>query len=56
MALYEVTASRTESIMFVVDADSPEDAEARYLIDGDEVASKTVELSVGTVQLAESGD
>lgn len=36
---YEVTVTRTETIVFAIDADSPEDAENRYLTDGGEIAS-----------------
>lgn len=36
---YIVTVQRTEWISFRVRASSPQDAEERYLMDGDEIAS-----------------
>jgi len=48
---YRVTILRTESIEFTLDANSPEDAEARYLMDGTEVASGTESTTVESVTL-----
>ncbi|MGW4180379.1 hypothetical protein [Streptomyces rubiginosohelvolus] len=48
---YRVTVLRTERIAFAVEADSQEDAEARYLADGVEVASETDATSVEGVTL-----
>ncbi|MYX26824.1 hypothetical protein GTY75_09105 [Streptomyces sp. SID8381] len=48
--LYTVTVSRSELITFEVLADSPEDAEARYLPDGEETGSKTLGLEVLSVE------
>lgn len=49
MPTYEVTVSRTERITFQLTAASPQDAEDRYLSDGEETASKTSDLSVLSV-------
>ena len=49
MPRYSVTVTRTESITFELDAASPEDAEERYLMDGDEVGSSTGSLQVESV-------
>lgn len=49
MAQYEVTVTRTETIVFALDAESPEDAENRYLMDGDEIASYSGQPSVERV-------
>lgn len=48
---YRVTIRRTEFIAFAVEADSPEAAQARYLMDGVEVASETDSTSVESVTL-----
>ncbi|MET9016947.1 hypothetical protein ABZX74_39725 [Streptomyces olivaceoviridis] len=48
---YRVTILRAERIEFTVEADSPEDAEARYLADGIEVGSETDSTSVESVTL-----
>ncbi|MFJ3183888.1 hypothetical protein ACIPJN_36635 [Streptomyces sp. NPDC086796] len=48
---YRVGILRTEFIEFTVEADSPEDAEARYLADGIEVGSETDSTSVESVTL-----
>ncbi|MFG3132931.1 hypothetical protein ACGFZU_35185 [Streptomyces tendae] len=47
---YTVTVHRTEAISFRVLADSPEDAEARYLSDGDETGSDTVATEVQSTE------
>lgn len=47
---YEVVVSRTERIVFLVTADSPEDAANRALSDGDEVASRTTDLTTISVK------
>ena len=44
--IFEVTITRTERITFEIDAENDEDAEARYLTDGDEVWSRTLDLKV----------
>lgn len=46
MPKFHVHVRRTEDITFAIEADDPEDAEARYLSDGEEVASSTDALSV----------
>jgi hypothetical protein len=43
MAKFHVHARRTEDITFEVEASSEEDAIARYLMDGDEIASELLE-------------
>ncbi|MFE1289708.1 hypothetical protein [Streptomyces sp. NPDC058751] len=43
---YTVLIHRTEAISFRLTAESPEDAEARYLGDGDETGSETVATEV----------
>lgn len=43
MAAYVVEALRTERIYFRIDATDPEDAKQRYLMDGDETGSESVE-------------
>ncbi|OEJ20829.1 hypothetical protein AR457_41915 (plasmid) [Streptomyces agglomeratus] len=48
---YRVGILRTEFIEFTIEADSPEDAEARYLMDGIEVGSETDSTSVESVTL-----
>ncbi|MEU2757307.1 hypothetical protein [Streptomyces albidoflavus] len=50
---YRVTVLRTERIEFAVEADSREDAEARYLADGVEVASETDSTSVESVTVGQ---
>ncbi len=52
---YEVTVVRTEHITFRVEADSPEAAMECYLMDGDEIGSKTVvgPIVVNVVQVVE---
>jgi len=47
---YEVTVFRTEKITFTLRATSEQDAENRYLLDGEETASKTVELRVDSTK------
>ncbi|MGW6792399.1 hypothetical protein [Streptomyces chartreusis] len=47
--LYTVTITRTEAIEFEVEAESEEDAEERYLMDGDETGSETVSTTVNSV-------
>lgn len=47
---YEVTVLRSERIAYRLDARDPEDAKARYLSEGDEVGSKTIGLSVLSVE------
>lgn len=41
MTLYRVVIERTEMIEFTLDADGPEDAADRALMDGDETGAKT---------------
>lgn len=43
MTAYVVEVLRTERIYFEINATSPEDAERRYLTDGDEIGSESVE-------------
>ncbi|MGW6145342.1 hypothetical protein ACWFR4_46130, partial [Streptomyces sp. NPDC055140] len=50
---YEVTVFRTEKITFTLTAASLQDAEERYLLDGEETGSKTVELRVESVKREE---
>lgn len=50
MARYEVLVTRTEYISFELEAASAEDAERRYLMEGDETASRTGELTVTEVR------
>jgi hypothetical protein len=52
MPHYHVNVRRTEDITFAVEADSPEDAEARYLRDGDEIASSTDAFVIIDIQEA----
>lgn len=54
MAKYLVYVRRSESITFEVEATDEGDALARYLMDGDEIASKTVATEVDGVALIES--
>lgn len=51
--LYTVTTSRTELITYEILADSPQDAEERYLTDGEETGSKTTALEVDSVEPTE---
>ncbi|WP_159027614.1 MULTISPECIES: hypothetical protein [unclassified Streptomyces] len=50
MDVYEVTVLRTEMISYTLRATSAQDAENRYLTDGEETGSKTVDLSVNAIQ------
>lgn len=50
--IYEVVTYRTECIVYQVSAESAGDAEERYLMDGDEVSSKTTSETVESVQEA----
>lgn len=50
---YAVTVRRTELITFSVEATSKEDAEARYLMDGEEEMSRTKESTVVDVEADE---
>jgi hypothetical protein len=52
MPQYEVTFSRTELIAFVIEAQSPQEAEDGYLAGGDEVASQTTNITIVAVELA----
>lgn len=56
MAAYIVEVLRTERIYFKIDATDPGDAEQRYLTDGDETGSESVESEpdVVSVTLAET--
>ncbi|MFI0813473.1 hypothetical protein [Streptomyces echinatus] len=47
---YLVTVFRTEKITFTLTARSAHDAEERYLLDGEETGSDTVELRVDTIE------
>ncbi|WP_435060370.1 hypothetical protein [Streptomyces sp. bgisy060] len=47
---YEVTVFRTEVITFTLTAVSAQDAEERYLLDGEETGSDTVELRVDSTE------
>ena len=49
MAKYEVSFARTELITVEVEAVSAQDAEERYLLDGDETGSKTIGMNVESV-------
>jgi len=46
MSTYIVRVARMETIDFLVEADDEEDAQARYLMDGDEVSSSTERLEI----------
>ena len=46
MNSFEVTVIRTEMITFHLPATSPQDAEASYLVDGEETSSETVALHI----------
>lgn len=50
MDTYEVTVFRTEMISFTLPAASVRDAEERYLLDGEETGSETVELRVDSIK------
>lgn len=50
MTRYVVTVNRTEQIAFGLEADSQEDAESRYLMDGDEIGSATISTVVVSVE------
>ena len=50
MKTYRVTVSRTETIVFAVDADDEVAARLTYLADGDEVAAWTTDLEVQSVE------
>lgn len=52
---YEVTVFRAEVITFRLPAVSALDAEERYLRDGEETGSETVELRVDSVECQEPG-
>lgn len=54
MSRYVVTVARMETIYFDVDADSEEDAAARYLMDGDEIRSVTDRLEILDIEEAGS--
>ncbi|MEU6290203.1 hypothetical protein [Streptomyces sp. NPDC046988] len=47
---YEVTVFRTEMITFTLTAVSAQDAEERYLLDGEETGSDTVKLRVDSIE------
>jgi hypothetical protein len=49
MLRYTVTVLRTEMISFELDAESEDEAVARFLVDGDEVDSVTVGTTIETV-------
>ncbi|WP_431881931.1 hypothetical protein [Micromonospora chalcea] len=49
MPKFVVTTLRTERISYEVDAVSKEDAEARYLMDGEEVVSETTSTEIESV-------
>ncbi|MGA4800533.1 hypothetical protein [Streptomyces lavendulocolor] len=53
---YEVTVFRTEMITFTLTAVSAQDAEERYLLDGEETGSDTVELRVDTIERKEAAE
>ncbi|MGY0466758.1 hypothetical protein ACW14Y_41860, partial [Kitasatospora sp. cg17-2] len=52
MEIYYVTVSRTEGILYSLPAISAEDAEERYLSDGDEIGSKLITTVVEGAELA----
>lgn len=56
MNKYYVTISRTETIIFAVDAESPEEAESIYLLDGDEINGEVVSTEVLSVTAPQGGD
>lgn len=49
MKTFEVTVVRQEIISFALEATDAADAEARYLEDGDETGSVTVNITVKSV-------
>lgn len=51
--IYEVVIVRTEIIAFRLAATSAEDAEERYLMDGDEVGSETESIRVDSIALVQ---
>lgn len=53
---YQVTLFRTEMITFTLTAVSAQDAEERYLLDGEEIGSDTVELRVDTIERKEPAE
>ncbi|MEU7156053.1 hypothetical protein AB0A98_06360 [Streptomyces chrestomyceticus] len=53
MNSFELTVIRTEMITFRLPAVSAEDAEQRCLADGDETASKTIAVQIGTAERAD---
>jgi hypothetical protein len=56
MPTYEVTVARTELIAFEVDAPDADQAEDRYLMDGEETGSKTGSTVVESVTLVGEPD
>lgn len=48
---YRVTTTRTEEISFDVEAQSAEDAKARFLYDGDEVYASTTSTVITNVEV-----
>jgi hypothetical protein len=56
MATYEVTTYRTECIIYTVEAADAGDAEARYLMDGEEDSSETTSITVESVTRAGEDD
>lgn len=53
---FVVQTTRIETIAYEIEADSPQDAEARYLMDGQEVASETVSTTVDSVEQGSASD
>ncbi len=53
---FVVQVLRTEAIAYEVDAASEEDARARYLMDGDEVASETVSIEVESADVGSASE
>ncbi|MCX4826905.1 hypothetical protein OG883_45545 [Streptomyces sp. NBC_01142] len=51
--VYEVTVFRTEMITFTLSAASAQDAEERYLMDGEEIGSETVKMRVDSTNRQE---
>jgi hypothetical protein len=56
MAAYVVEVLRTERIFFEIDAADREDAERRYLMDGDETGSESVESEPEIVSVTRAED
>ncbi|MFI8178031.1 hypothetical protein ACIF6H_32580 [Streptomyces microflavus] len=52
-AVYRVTVQRTEIIEHLIEADSPQDARARYLADGEEVGVASESTRIESVMLDE---